>query len=73
MFMVSSSSVTYGDSSPCLPVFLDRLVAGVLEYHLPHLITDLLPIVNEVASPSRLITSARLSSRIAMIVSVSVR
>src|ERR1700693_5936414 len=33
----------------CCPVVLDRLVPGVQGNHLPHLITDLLPVVNEVA------------------------
>ena len=28
---------------------LERLVAGIVKYHLAHLITDLLPVVNEVA------------------------
>jgi hypothetical protein len=33
----------------CRLIASDRLVAGILEYHLPYLITDFLPFVNEVA------------------------
>jgi hypothetical protein len=32
------------------PVAPDRLVPVVLEYQLPHLVADLLPVMNEVAS-----------------------
>jgi hypothetical protein len=34
----------------CRSIASDRLVAEIVEYHLPDLIADLLPVVNEVAS-----------------------
>jgi hypothetical protein len=34
----------------CRFIASDRLVAGIVEYHLPDLIADLLLVVNEVAS-----------------------
>src|SRR5271165_4417336 len=50
IFMLLLASGNLSSASPRGSVVLDRLVAGVVKYHLPHLIAYLLPVVNEIAS-----------------------